>query len=141
MRRAVTLLAIACAGVAAGCGGDDGGGDDEQVRDVVRDYLTGLAAGNGDRACAQLTEEARKELVSEVTAAFPDPPELSCEEAVVDLSQDIAPIDKRKFLNPEVTKVSVDGDRATVTVKGLDGPTTLARDGDDWRIARRAGQA
>ncbi len=137
MRRTLTLLALlAAAAGAGGGGGDEGGGDEDEVRRVARDYLTGLAAGNGRRACGSMTEAAQKAAVETVTAAFPDSPEVTCEQAVEDLSADMDPTRKRALLNPEFREVEVSGDRATVAIKGAEGSAVLARTGDQWRVTR-----
>jgi hypothetical protein len=137
MKRLATVLAIACAGL-AGCGGGDdgGGGPEEEVRKAVRDYLTAIASGNGERACSTLTNEAQERIVEEVTAAFAEPGELGCGDAIQELSADIAPEVKPVLLNPKVEKVSIQGDRATAEVQKLAEPTTLERIREDWRIVR-----
>lgn len=136
MRRALALLALAAAAAAGGCGGDGGSGDEDEIRRVARDYLSGLAAGNGRRACAQMTDSARKAAVDLVTGAFANAPDVTCEQAVEDLSADIAPDRKQALLNPKVREVEIDGDAARVIVEGVTGSTQLTRDGDAWRVAR-----
>lgn len=132
----MTALAIVCT-AAAGCGGDDGGDSaEEQVRKAVRDYLTALAAGNGQRACATLTEEAKEQAVEEVVGAFANAPEIDCAQAVEELSVDLAPADERVLLNPKVGRVAVRDDRATAQVDRLARPVPLRRVGDRWRVAQ-----
>ena len=135
MRRVWTLLAIVGAAAAAGCGGDEGS-DSDRVTKVAEDYLSSFAAGNGVRACAEMTKQAQAAAVSAVTAAFPESAELSCAQAVKELSQDVAPESKRAMLNPEVVKVDVSGDRAQARLKGLGQPLRLERVEDDWKVAR-----
>jgi hypothetical protein len=138
MRRPLTLLTIAATALAAaGCGGDGGGGGtDAEVRKAVEDYLTALAAGNGRRACDQLTPGAQKEAVEIVTAAFADSGDIDCEQAIEELSRDAGQDTKRTILNPEVSEVEVDGDTATARVKGLSEPARLSRVGDGWKVSR-----
>ena len=133
MRRALALLAIVCA-TGAGCGGDDGPDAEEQVRDVVREYLKALAEGRGERACGYLTEAARRQVVEAVTAVFPESGTVSCEEAIAEIALDTAAERKRVLLNPEIERVSVDGERATANVRDLREPLRLERLGDDWRV-------
>ena len=136
MRRPLTLLAIVAAGLAAGCGGgDDGGGDEGDVRKAAEDYLTAVAAGNGERACGQLTPVAQKEAVDTVTAALPDV-DYDCSEAITELSGDLPPDRKRALLNPDISEVTIAGDSAQVRVQGLPAPTTLSRLEGDWKVAR-----
>jgi hypothetical protein len=137
MRRLLTILAVAGAAAAAGCGGGDGGGDDEErITRVVDDYLTALASGNGERACAQLTPGAQKEAVETVTAAFPDAGGMSCEDAIAELSADTDQRRKETMLNPKVEDVAVSGDSATARVKGLSGTARLQRVEDAWKLIR-----
>ncbi len=136
MRRALTLLAIATTGLAASaCGGDDKGGDEDQVRSATKEFVTGLAAGNGRRTCAQMTTAARKEVVDTVTAAYPDPELADCEPAIEALSEDIESERKQAMLNPRFAKVEIVGDSAEVTVKGVTGKTKLSRVDGDWQVA------
>ena len=135
MRRAMALLAIVCA-TGAGCGGDDGPDAEEQVRSVVREYLEAFAEGRGERACAQLTDAARREVVDAVTAAFPEAATVRCEEAITEFALDMTAERKRVLLNPEFGRVTVDGDRATVAIEDVREPLPLARVDDAWRIAR-----
>jgi hypothetical protein len=136
MRLPPAIVALALAAAIAGCGGDDGADDADEVRQVTRDYLTALAAGNGRRACEQLTEQARREAIETVTAAFLDAEDVTCEEAIAELSADIAEDRKRALLNPEISDVEIEGDRAEVRVKSVNGSTTLSRVGDAWRVVR-----
>ncbi|HEV3000711.1 MAG TPA: hypothetical protein VGW75_08230 [Solirubrobacteraceae bacterium] len=134
MRRALSLLAIGCAGLAAGCGGD-ADSDEEEIRRVVRDFATAVAAGNGERACRQLTGTGQRELVEAVTAAFPDPGDVGCEEAVGELSNDMAPERKTALLNPKVRDVEIVSDSAEVRLAGLGRPVRLSREDGNWQVA------
>ena len=137
MRRLLTVLAIACAG-AAGCGGDDDDrpAPEEQVRKAVRDYATAVGSGNAERACSTLTNEAQEQVVEEVTAAFAEPEELSCTDAVRELSADLAQEDKRILINAKAGKVNLRGDSATAEVERLAEPVALRRVGENWRVDR-----
>ena len=131
----MTVLALAGA-AAGGCGGDGSGGSaSDEVKAATKDYLTGLAAGNGQRACGQMTAGAQKEAIEAVTAAYPESPELTCPQAITELSQDVAPDSKRAMLNPAFQAVEVDGGRAEARVKALHQTVRLERAGDDWKVA------
>jgi hypothetical protein len=135
MRRLLTASALACA-VLAGCGGDDEDGPEEQVRKATRDYLTALASGNHERACSTLSAEAQEQAVEEVNAAYPDPVELSCGDAIQELSADIAPESKRTLLNPKVRAVTIRGDRATAEVEKVEPAVPLRQVEETWRVER-----
>ena len=134
----MTILALAAMALAAGCGGDGngGGGPDAQVTKAVEDYVTAVAAGNGRRACDQMTSGAQKEAVEIVTAAFTDSGGIGCEEAIGELSKDAAPESKKAMLNPEISDVEIEGDKATAKVKGLSEPAQLAKVDDAWKLSR-----
>lgn len=135
MRRALTLLGIVGTALAAGCGGGDGDDDDAAVRRLVGDYATAIGAGNGDRACKTMTAPARRETVERVTAAFAQPIDIGCEEAVTELANDMSPETKRALLNPRVAAVEVGGKTAEVRLRGVRGTTRLEQVDGGWRIA------
>jgi hypothetical protein len=56
--------------LAGGCGNGDGS-DIEQARDAVRDYVAGIAEGDGDRSCARMTDEAREQFLDQVAEQAP----------------------------------------------------------------------
>ena len=133
------MIAAAAACLAfAGCGGgDDEGGPEDEVRKATRDYLTALGSGNAERACGTLTNEAQEALVDEVSSAFAGASgELSCGDALQELSADVAPEDKSILLNPKVGKVTIQGEKATAQVERIADPVPLRRVGDDWRVER-----
>jgi hypothetical protein len=134
MRRASTLLAIVCTALAAGCGGKDEPSDEDAVRKVVGDYASAIGAGNGDRACKQMTEPGRRATVERVTAAFAQPIDIGCQEAVTELSNDLSGRTKRALLNPRVESVEVSGETASVRLRGVGGTTRLSRVDGGWRV-------
>ena len=86
IRPVVAFAVLVLVVLAAGCG--NGGSDDiEQARDTVRDYVTGIAEGDGDRACARMSEAAQEKLADQVAEQAPQSGIDSCEEAVERLAR------------------------------------------------------
>ena len=115
---AAGLAAVALAG---GCG-DSGEADGEaSVRRTVDDFYSALERRDGKRACAALTERARREAASIDGSGRP------CEKALVDMFGG-GP-------RPRITTVEVDGDEATVQLTGGEGGNaTLVKKGDAWYL-------
>lgn len=132
MRRLLTVIVLGAAVTA--CGGDDAPAPEAQVTKAVRDYLTAVASGNHERACATLTNEAQEQVVEEVTAAYPDPDDLSCGDAIRELAADLSADHKRTLLNAKVAKVTLRSGSATAEVEKLADPVTLRRVDDAWRV-------
>jgi hypothetical protein len=130
------IAAAACLAFGA-CGGDDEPKPEDEVRKVVKDYLTAMASGNAERACGALTNEAQEALVEEVSNAFGGgADELSCGDALQELSADVAPEAKPVLLNPKIGKVTIEGSSATAEVEKVAGTVPLRRVGDDWRVEK-----
>jgi hypothetical protein len=121
------LLAVLVV-VLVGCGEDEAS-DGEQVLAVMEEARAALVAGDGDTACALLTEAGRERAV-----AFD---ELStCEETVRAARRSdpssVEDAEKARFAEPVV-----DGDRASVDIDVEEYVTInvrLLRTGDGWRI-------
>lgn len=64
LRRLAPLAVCLTTVISTGCGGDAPADDMGAVENTVRTYLSALASGNGDRACAQLTGAAQREAVN-----------------------------------------------------------------------------
>jgi hypothetical protein len=114
---AFALLVVVCA---AGCGsGGGGGGDIEQAQDAVRDYVTGIADGDGARSCGRMSREAQEQLVDQQEpAAGID----SCEAAVARLGEQLTDEDRAAWRDPRID-VTLNRDKAIASVK--DGPRDL----------------
>jgi hypothetical protein len=135
MRRMLIVMVLGAA-AAAGCGGGDEPDSGEEARSAARSYIGALTGGDAVKACDQMTAEAQKQAIETVTAAYPDAGDLPCTEAVGDLRADLDKELRRALRKPEIVAVKVDGDRADVTVKGLNRPLRLARVDGEWKVAR-----
>ena len=132
MRPVVAFAVLFLVVFAAGCG-NGGGSDLEQAQDAVRDYLTGIAEGDGDRACGRMSDEAQKQFVDRVAEQEPQSGIESCEEAVVRLGELLADEDLAPLRDPQIN-VTLNRDKATASVK--DGPSdlTVVKVDGEWLI-------
>ena len=125
LRRVATLLvgAVALFGVAA-CGGSD----EDDAKDVVKDFMNGLADEDGQKVCDQLSQSAKEPI--ERSGA-------DCGEQFEGLAREATQEnkDQLKDIDPDV---SVDGDEATAKVPNIGGPgeseIKLKKEDGDWKI-------
>lgn len=119
LRSGSAAVAAIGALVAIGCGGDGGG---EGPEDSVRALYDALAAGDGERACGELTERGQ----AEVTKATGDS---SCAEA-------LTAADRSEFEDAEVQEVDTSGETGTATVRTGSSTKRLAlrKVGDEWKV-------
>mgnify|MGYP000878568257 FL=1 len=123
----MAVLALAAAASAAGCGGDEGAADKQEVEQVAIRFGDAFARSDGRTICEDLLTAELRESV-EVAG-------LTCEQAIRESAKAV----RRPKL--EVLGSGVDGDRAYVTVRSTaqgQEPSvdriTLKRSGDEWRI-------
>jgi hypothetical protein len=125
---AVLVLVV----LAAGCG-NSGGDDIEQARDTVRDYVMGIAEGDGERACGRMSEAAQEQLAARVAEEDPQSGIDTCEEAVERLGAQLDAEDLAPLRDPQID-VTLNRDKATASV--ADGPSdvTVIKVGGEWLI-------
>lgn len=134
VRRLAIIGGVAAFALAAGgCGASD----EEKAAEPVKTYLAALADGDGDKACAQLAGEMQREFVHDAQEA--DAGLVSCAEAVT-LGAGVIGPDEEDALREADLSVKVQGDEATVEVKGGDRLEVANIDGD-WLIVGRASTA
>lgn len=133
MRRFTSLVALAAAVVAIGCGGDDDvnnnaenyDGADAEVASVVDDFGNAGRDGDGDRVCGEIFTEELAGNVEEESGQ-------SCASEV----EDNLPEDDYELT---VDSLDVEDDTATVGVTDQDDNESvlhLERADGDWRVAR-----
>lgn len=150
-------VAVACATVFAACGssartpeakhqvstaaqipgdGPSGGeADSAAVEAAVGDFMTAFAAGNGEKACALMTDKAVAGVVDDGKDRTVDEAFDTCIDAVEMFSEVMDDADRAQLRDAEFTDTKVDGDTATVTVS-VDGSTIeLERSDEGWLLA------
>ncbi len=128
MTRLSTLVLVALALLAAGCGGT---GPDS----VVRDYFDAIVEQDGERACHQLTKELRRDIERAPAARASG---RSCAD-VMELAAGLNPQLSTQDVKDLDIAIKEDGDRAVAT---LENPLARRRESidlvqvdGDWRIA------
>lgn len=127
-RLAAVLLAVA----ALGCGNST-----PTPEDVTSAAVSGLAEGDEEKVCAQLTEPAKRTLL-EVIAD--DPPIIepvradSCEEAITKIHAQLTEPIRAVLRDGEVEEARVTGDKAVVPVTGAGTDVELQKVDDEWKI-------
>jgi hypothetical protein len=130
MRRALALVLSAL--VLAACGGDQAAKDEAAVRDTAKALYDALADKDGGKVCDLLTASQRK-----AVAKGGGRDDSTCEQVMGLALTFVAGKGLEDADQAKVTKVKVDGDRATATVdfKGRPGVLGLAREDGEWRIS------
>jgi Domain of unknown function (DUF4878) len=115
--------------VAAALAGCDGGDSDPE--DTVQTFVDALAQGDGQEACAQLTEGAQQLTIPGNEGFDPDAP---CEDKVMRFFG--ASRGRLADATVEVTEESDSVATAEVTTYGEDPVASLelVKEGDEWRI-------
>jgi hypothetical protein len=128
MSRAIRNGSIVAAIVAitvAGCGSSSKPPkpaltEPQQVEHVLRSYLSAQTSGDGQTACALLTDSAQRQLETVVLQAAKGllPSRPSCQEAVAAVKA-FAPADLLAALSKaQIGQVQVQGDHATAEISG-----------------------
>ena len=127
------LLALVLAGCALGaCGG---GNDEEDVQQVVRDFVEATNERDGDTLCGELLTQEFKE---KATGATGDQVDEVCKQQL-ELTQDF----ELELIS--MGQTNVDGERATVRATlntgGVEAPRLfqLEKEDGEWRLASGTG--
>ena len=146
-RRLLTVLLVALTAVfgMTGCGDEES--DEDKVENTVTGFFDNVADGEGQAACARLTDSAVKELSA---AAFLLQAPASCQEAVDLTAKQLGDEEKEALKSATVSRVTVTGGRATVADTDIQvdlegqssvfrnndpNPIELQKSGDDWKIS------
>jgi hypothetical protein len=115
------LAALAAMAAGGGCGESGGSDEEAQVRQTVKSFYAALERRDGKRACAALTDRARRE-----TEAI-DGSNRPCEVALVDLFGGQPP--------PRITSIEIGDGKATVgLMNGEGGNASLVKTSGSWRF-------
>lgn len=131
---ATLLLALF---VAAGCGGDKAAAED-----TVTAAVSGLADGDEQKVCDQLTAGAKKELLATLAdnpLGFADIHAKTCEVAISKLHAELPQPIRDVLRDGEVGDAEVSGDTATVHVVGVGTDAELRKIDDGWKITGLSG--
>ena len=133
--RALAAAVAALTLPATACGGSNPSTD---VRRAFERFFADLGAGDGQRACAFLTERAREQFV-----ALALEPELGCERSVETESRSMPELNAA-LKRVRVTAAKVDGDRAQVRDQDVEIPMPAMRmsdgNGRPFVLVRRDGR-
>jgi hypothetical protein len=132
--RHVTVVVGAAVAV-AGCGGGGGGSDEDDAKSAVKTYFSALADADGARACSQLTPAEQRLVLDQVQTRAPKVGAKTCADAVTAIGEQLPEAGKEKLRGAEFSDVSIDGDSATVTIKGATSDAKLTKSGDRWLIS------
>ena len=126
------LAVFAAASIIAGCGG---GGDEDEVKDAIKNLATAAQDKDYAKVCDGLTASVRKQFEQGAARAGGG----NCEKLLERLdkggaiSKEIGDPDDLKF-----KKVTVKDDKATVEIEGEKEPAELVKEDGEWKVA--AGQ-
>jgi hypothetical protein len=125
LRSAVLLVGLALL-AASGCGGTS---EEDDAREVVKQYAAAIADGDEAKVCAALSKESREQFERSKT---------SCEDAYKSFGRFLGrkQKDQLRDVDPEV---KVDGDSATTKIRQrpLEGALRLKKEGGEWKIVTR----
>jgi hypothetical protein len=142
--RATFLVTAALAAAVTGCGSSGGTGNgspaarparpgEAGARATVTRYFAALGGHHAAAACSQLTAESQDKL-SEFGGDALHMRRHSCARTLTRLFASPAGPRLRTLTRPSIVSVKLDGEAATVAVRGVDGPVKVVRDGGAWRI-------
>jgi hypothetical protein len=134
MRRALAPPLLTLALAVTGCGGGDGASKDEAaVRDAAKQLYGALADKDAGKVCDLLTASQRKAVAKGAGNAQSG----SCDQVMSLALSFVAGKGLEDADQAKVTKVKVDGERATATVdfKGRPGVLGLAKEDGEWKIS------
>jgi ABC-type glycerol-3-phosphate transport system substrate-binding protein len=131
------FLALVCLGaLAAGCGGTS---QSEKVKATVVTYFEAFAAGEGQRACDQLTGDQVRAVLDIAIEQVPELGARSCAQTITRLAQQLGADEKATLRSVDVFDVAIHGNTATAFVQHA-APIELRRTAGRWLISAGIGQ-
>ena len=131
MRQTGVLAACLIAVLVAGCGSTNLGPSIAAVKKVERTYLTAVATGDGATACSQLTSAQ----IQAVTQSGASIGAVSCPAAIHDFSRSLKGPAQHDLLAAQIVNPQVNGNAASVQLKGSTQTYTFAKVGGKWLIS------
>jgi hypothetical protein len=126
VRGRLIAFAVLATSAGHGCGGTS---EEEQARDVVKEYAAAIADGNERKVCAALSKESKRRF---------DRAKTTCEDAYEGFGEFLGASqkDKLKRLDPQV---SIQGNEASTSIDQppLEGKLRLKKEGGEWKISTR----
>ena len=130
--RATLLATMLIALLAAGCGGDEGAAED-----TVSTAISGLAEGDEQKVCDQLTAGAKKKLLATLAdnpLGFKNIRAKTCEDGITKLYDSLGEPIRAVLRDGEVEDTRLNGDKAVVHVTGAGMDIELEKISDRWMI-------
>lgn len=135
-KRLLLAVAAAICLTATGCGSsntnsDSGPTDEEAITASVDSYYDGFGAGDGEAACAQLTDKAKEEIAGGLGGGIPSIDDATCASTI----ESVAELAAESDVGPprgEVTSVEVDGDSATAHLAGQGTKVEMVKEDGTW---------
>jgi hypothetical protein len=132
--RSVSLALLAVTALlAAGCGASDA----DDAKSTVSTAVSGLAKGDKDQVCEQLTPGAQRQVLKVLRTGplgLPSIRAATCGEAVDQLHAAMPKVIRNVLVDGEVDDAKVSGDKATVHVVGAGMTAELQKIDGTWKI-------
>ncbi|WP_354697166.1 hypothetical protein [Paraconexibacter sp. AEG42_29] len=129
--RAATIASVLIVGVLSGCGGDEPAGPAA----VMSTYLSAVADGDGERACAQLTEATRQATLRAAARNFPDLDAKTCGQALTRLLTRLSEAERTQVRETKVRLIAASDARATVELREGAKPAQLLKRDGRWYVS------
>lgn len=118
--RATNLIALLLVPAAAGCG-DEPKPDRQAVPAAVAEAREGLLDGDGQKACDQFTESARRRLAATLAALAGGSPTAPCDQVAGSVKALIPPLDRARVKDLALDVAALQATSAVVGVRGDEG--------------------
>lgn len=132
--RSISLVLLAVAALAAaGCGEDDA----SKAESTVSSAVSGLAKGDEQKVCEQLTPSAQRKVITILRTGplgLPSIRASNCRDAIVKLHAALPQVYRDVLVDGEVGDAKVSGDKAKVKVIGAGMTADLQKIDGTWKI-------